>query len=83
MVGNHRTIYNESLIYISLKLNPFCKMNPLEFCILFIAFHKKDCNFDIKLQSFLTKSTLSGGINRIHDEIPPAWDEIRLDGGWI
>ena len=23
MVGNHRTIYNESLIYLSLKLNPF------------------------------------------------------------
>ena len=37
MVGNHRTIYNESLIYLSLKLNPFCKMNPLGFCILFIA----------------------------------------------
>ena len=31
MVGNHRTIYNESLIYQSLKLN------PLGFCILFIA----------------------------------------------
>ena len=29
-----------------------------------------------------TKSTLSGGINRINDEIPLAWDEIRLDGGW-
>ena len=25
MVGNHRTIYNESLIYLSLKLNPFSK----------------------------------------------------------
>ena len=23
MVGNHRTIYNESLIYLSLNLNPF------------------------------------------------------------
>ena len=32
--------------------------------------------------AFSTKSTLSGGINRIHDEIPLAWDEIRLDGGW-
>jgi hypothetical protein len=19
----------------------------------------------------------------MHDEIPPAWDEIRLDGGWV
>ena len=30
MVGNHRTIYNESLIYLSLKLNPFFakKVNP-------------------------------------------------------
>ena len=35
------------------------------------------------LESFSTKSTLSGGINRMHDEIPPAWDEIRLDGGWV
>ena len=34
-------------------------------------------------ESFSTKSTLSGGINRIHDEIPLAWDEIRLDGGWV
>ena len=25
MVGNHRTIYNESLIYLSLNLNPFSK----------------------------------------------------------
>ena len=32
---------------------------------------------------FSTKSTLTGGINRIHDEIPLAWDEIRLDGGWV
>ena len=32
---------------------------------------------------FSTKSTLSGGLNRIHDEIPRAWDEIRLDGGWV
>ena len=39
MVGNHRTIYNETLIYLSLNLNPFyakkvnsfCKMNPLGF----------------------------------------------------
>ena len=34
-------------------------------------------------ESFSTKSTLSGGLNRIHDEIPLAWDEIRLDGGWV
>ena len=34
-------------------------------------------------ESFSTKSTLSGGLNRIHDEIPRAWDEIRLDGGWV
>ena len=33
-------------------------------------------------ESFSTKSTLLGGLNRIHDEIPRAWDEIRLDGGW-
>ena len=33
-------------------------------------------------ESFSTKSTFSGGINRIYDEIPHAWDEIRLDGGW-
>ena len=25
MVGNHRTIYNESLIFLLLKLNPFSK----------------------------------------------------------
>ena len=35
------------------------------------------------LESFSTKSTLSGGINRMHDEIPLAWDEIRLVGGWV
>ena len=34
-------------------------------------------------ESFSTKSTLSGGLNRIHDEIPHTWDEIRLDGGWV
>ena len=34
-------------------------------------------------ESFSTKSTFSGGINRIYDEIPHAWDEIRLDGGWV
>ena len=34
-------------------------------------------------ESFSTKPTLTGGINRIHDEIPRAWDEIRLDGGWV
>ena len=34
-------------------------------------------------ESFSTKSTLSGGINRMHDEIPLSWDEIRLDGGWV
>ena len=34
-------------------------------------------------ESFSTKSTLSGGLNRIHDEIPLPWDEIRLDGGWV
>ena len=34
-------------------------------------------------ESFSTKSTLSGGINRIHDEIPLASDEIRLDGGGV
>ena len=34
-------------------------------------------------ESFSTKSTFSGGINRIYDEIPRAWDEIRLDGGWV
>ena len=33
-------------------------------------------------ESFSTKSTLSGGINRFHDEIPHTWDEISLDGGW-
>ena len=32
---------------------------------------------------FSTKSAFSGGINRIYDEIPHAWDEIRLDGGWV
>ena len=32
---------------------------------------------------FSIKSTFSGGINRIYDEIPHAWDEIRLDGGWV
>ena len=34
-------------------------------------------------ESFSTKSTLSGGLNRIYDEIPHAWDEIRLDGGLV
>ena len=34
-------------------------------------------------ESFSVKSTFSGGINRIYDEIPHAWDEIRLDGGWV
>ena len=35
------------------------------------------------ISCFLTKSTLEGGLNRIHDEIPLVWDEIRLDGGWV
>ena len=34
-------------------------------------------------ESFSTNSTLMGGINRIHDEIPLVWDEIRLDSGWV
>ena len=34
-------------------------------------------------ESFSTKSTLLGGINRFHDESPLTWDEIRLDGGWV
>ena len=34
-------------------------------------------------ESFSAKSTFSGGINRIYDEIPHTWDEIRLDGGWV
>ena len=28
-------------MHLSLNLNPFCKMNPLEFCILFIALSPK------------------------------------------
>ena len=36
-----------------------------------------------RLVAFSIKSTLMGGINRIHDEIPLPWDEIRLDGGWV
>ena len=36
-----------------------------------------------RLVAFSIKSTLMGGINRIHDEFPLPWDEIRLDGGWV
>ena len=32
---------------------------------------------------FSTKSTLAGGINRIHDEIQLKWNEICLDGEWV
>ena len=42
---------------------------------------KKDAELETILRLFSTKSTFSGGINRIYDEIPHAWDEIRLDGG--
>ena len=44
---------------------------------------KKDAELFPILCPFSTKSTLWGGRNRIHDEIPLAWDEIRLDGGWV
>ena len=44
---------------------------------------KKDAELETILRLFSTKSTFSGGINRIYDEIPHAWDEIRLDGGWV
>ena len=44
---------------------------------------RKRLRIGYNLESFSTKSTLSGGLNRIHDEIPLAWDEIRLDGGWV
>ena len=33
MVGNHRTIYNESLIYLSLELNPFFAKKVNQFSI--------------------------------------------------
>ena len=45
--------------------------------------HQKKTQDRFDLESFSTKSTLLGGINRFHDEIPLAWDEIRLDGGWV
>ena len=34
-------------------------------------------------ESFSVKSTHTGGINRIHDEILASQDEIRLDGGRV
>ena len=45
--------------------------------------HQKKTQDCFNPESFSVKSTLSGGLNRIHDEIPLAWDEIRLDGGWV
>ena len=47
---------------------------------LWIAHRKSD---EFRLVAFSIKSTLKGGINRIHDEILLSWDEIRLDGGWV
>ena len=44
---------------------------------------KKRLRIGYNSESFSTKSTFSGGINRIYEEIPHAWDEIRLDGGWV
>ena len=44
---------------------------------------RRRLRFGYNPESSSTKSTLSGGLNRIHDEIPLAWDEIRLDGGWV
>ena len=44
--------------------------------------HRKRLRIGYNLEPFSTKSTFSSGINRIYDEIPHAWDEIRLDGGW-
>ena len=44
---------------------------------------EKKLKIGYNLELFLVKSTLSGGINRMYDEIPLAWDEIRLDGGWV
>ena len=43
---------------------------------------RKRLRIEYNPESFSTKSTFSGGINRIYDEILHAWDEIRLDGGW-
>ena len=50
------------------------------FAHLLVALRQKKAPYGVL---FSTKSTLAGGINRIHDEIPLARDEIRLDGGWV
>ena len=47
------------------------------------SINRKRLRIGYNSESFSTKSTLLGRINRIHDEIPLAWDEICLDGGWV
>ena len=77
MVGNHRTIYNETLIYLSLNLNPFyakkvnsfCKMNPLGFCILFTYYsHQKKQVQKVLAFFVVTKKSVLKGLEQKRKE---------------
>ncbi|MBR7177348.1 MAG: hypothetical protein IKD26_03975, partial [Clostridia bacterium] len=58
------------------KSEPILQNEPIRIFVSYYTItHRKRLRIGYNSESFSTKSTFSGGINRIYDE-------IRLDGGW-